>query len=49
MVLDVIVNNSSVSIQIEDPFHPDLDAIMGQVDRAASLQAIDLRGLDIRG
>jgi hypothetical protein len=49
MVLDVIVNNSSVSIQIEDPFHPDLDAIMGQVDQAASLHAIDLRGLDIRG
>ena len=49
MVLDVVVNNRSVSIQIEDPFHPDLDAIMGQIDRAASSHAIDISGFDIRG
>src|SRR5512143_2661890 len=49
MVLDVIVNDSSISIQIEDPFHPDLDAIMGQIERAASSYSIDINGLDIRG
>jgi hypothetical protein len=49
MVLDVIVDNSAVTIEIENPFHPDLDGIMGQIDRAASSHAIDLRGLDIRG
>lgn len=49
MVLDVIINDSSISIQIEDPFHPDLDAIMGQIERAASSYAIDISGLDIRG
>lgn len=49
MLLDVIVNNSAVSIQIEDPFHPDLDAIMGQIRHTASSHAIDISSLDIRG
>jgi hypothetical protein len=49
MLLDVIVDTSPVSIQIEDPFHPDLDAIMGQILRAASSQSIDISSLDIRG
>jgi len=49
MVLDVMVNNSSVTLQIENPFHPDLDAIMAQIARAASLHAVDISGFDIRG
>ena len=49
MVLDVMVNNSSISIQIGNPFHPDLDAIMGQIERAASSHATDISNLDIRG
>ncbi|HXX80417.1 MAG TPA: hypothetical protein VEI46_02655 [Thermodesulfovibrionales bacterium] len=49
MVLDVIVNNSSISLQIENPFHPDLEAIMARIERAASSHAMDISGLDIRG
>jgi len=48
MVLDVIVNDSPISIQIEDPFHPDLDTIMGQIEKAASSHEVDISSLDIR-
>jgi hypothetical protein len=49
MVLDIVINNNSMEIQIGDPFHPDLDAIMNQIDRFASSNDIDIAGLDIRG
>ena len=48
MLLDVIINKESLSIQIEDPFHPDLDAIEGRINKFASSKATDLTGLDIR-
>ena len=48
-MLDVVLNGSPISIQIADPFHPDLNAIMGQIERAASSHAMDISGLDICG
>ena len=48
-MLDVIVNTSTVSLEIEDPFHPDLDALMAEIHRAASSHALDISGLDLRG
>ena len=49
MLLDVIVNNNSMEIQINNPFHPDLDAIMSKIDRFASSNNIDIADHDIRG
>ena len=49
MVLDVIINNVSVSVQIDKPFQPDLDAIHSQVERFASSRGIDIADLDVKG
>jgi hypothetical protein len=49
LVLDVIINDASVSVQIDRPFKPDLDAINSQIERFASSKGIDIIDLDIRG
>ncbi|HWR58535.1 MAG TPA: hypothetical protein VN328_06575 [Thermodesulfovibrionales bacterium] len=48
MVLDVIIDGDSTTIQIPDPFHPDLDGLIGQIDRFAFSKGTDTSGLDIR-
>ena len=49
MVLDVVINDASVTIQIDKPFQPDLDAINSQIERFASSKGTDIADLDIRG
>ena len=49
MVLDVIINNESMTIEIADPFHPDLGAIISQIERFAYSKGTDIAGLDVRG
>ena len=49
MVLDVIINNVSVSVPIDKPFQPDLDAIHSQIERFASSKGIDIADLDVKG
>ena len=49
MVLDVIINDASVSVQIDRPFQPDLDAINSQIERFASSKGTDIVNLDVRG
>lgn len=49
MVLDVIINNVSVSVQIDKPFQPDLNAIHSQIERFASSKGIDIADLDVKG
>ena len=49
MVLDVIINNESMTIEITDPFHPDLNAIISQIERFASSKGTDMAGLDVKG
>jgi len=49
MVLDVIINDNSMTIQIDDPFHPDIDAITTEINRFASLNKIAMAGIDLRG
>ncbi|MDA8432208.1 MAG: hypothetical protein M0Z60_04495 [Nitrospiraceae bacterium] len=49
MLLDVIIDKDSLPIQIPDPFHPDLDGIVGSIGRFAGEKGTDLSGLDIRG
>ncbi len=49
MVLDVIINKVSVSVPIDKPFQPDLDAIHSQIERFASSKGIDIADLDVKG
>jgi hypothetical protein len=49
VVLDVIINDTSVSIQIDRPFQPDLDAINSQIEQFASSKGTDIVGLDLIG
>jgi hypothetical protein len=49
VVLDVIINNVSVSVQIDKPFQPDLNAIHSQIERFASSKGIDIADLDVKG
>jgi hypothetical protein len=49
MVLDVIIDKDSISIEISDPFRLDLDGIVGRIDQFFSSKGIDATGLDVRG
>jgi hypothetical protein len=49
MVLDVIINNESMTIEIADPFHPDIGAIISQIEHFAYLKGAHIAGLDIKG
>jgi len=48
MVLDVIINANSTTIEISDPFHPDIDAIITEINRFASLNKIAMASIDLR-
>ncbi len=48
MIIDVILKEDSTTIEIPDPFHPDLDDVIGQVNRFASSKGTDTSGLDLR-
>lgn len=49
MLLDVNLDNESVSLDIENPFNPDLDAIMVKIEGLAASKKIALNGTDIKG
>ncbi len=48
MVIDVNLNQESTSIEIPDPFHPDLDDVIGRIDRFVSSKGADTSGLDLK-
>lgn len=49
MVLDVVINDTAVTIQIENPFQHDLDAVIAQIERFAYSKGTDIAALDVRG
>ena len=49
MVLDVVIDTASVTIQIDKPFQPDLGAIIVQIERFARSAGTDITVLDVRG
>ncbi len=49
MVLDVVIDAESLTIEIADPFHPDLDKIYRQVQHFALVKGADIAGLDVKG
>ncbi|MFI5296023.1 MAG: hypothetical protein ACHQ0Y_13490, partial [Thermodesulfovibrionales bacterium] len=49
MILDVVIDKDSMSIEITDPFHLDLDGIVGKIDQFSSSKGISIGGIDVRG
>jgi hypothetical protein len=49
VILDAIINNDSVSVQIDKPFQSDLDAIYSQIERFAISKGTDINTLDVKG
>ena len=49
MVLDVIIDDASVSLQIDAPFQADIDVLYSQIERFASSKGTDITALDVRG
>ncbi len=49
MILDAAIDKDSISIEISDPFHLDLDEVVGKIDRFASSKGIAIAGADVRG
>jgi hypothetical protein len=48
MVLDVMIDKDSLTIDIPDPFHPDLDAIVSRIVQFGHTKGADVSGLDIK-
>lgn len=49
MVLDVTINDASVSVQIDKPYQPDLDTIYSEIQRFASSKETEIEALDVKG
>jgi hypothetical protein len=49
MELDVRINGEGISINIENPFHLDLDNIISRIDQLFTARGAKANGLDIRG
>jgi len=48
MVLDVIPDNDSLPVDIADPFHPDIIAIVGRIKEFVHAEGSDMSELDIQ-
>jgi hypothetical protein len=49
MELDIKIDNNSLSIPINNPFHLELDPIMKQINAFASEKGSNIDSLDIKG
>jgi hypothetical protein len=49
VVLDVILNDASLSLQIDAPLQADIESLCSQIERFASSKGADITALDVRG
>lgn len=49
MLLDVAIGKESISLDIKNPYHLDLDALLAQIESFAKARQVALDGLDFRG
>ena len=49
MILDVVIDKNALSIEIADPFHLDLEEIVGKIDQFAASRGIAVSGAEVRG
>ncbi|MDA8388403.1 MAG: hypothetical protein M0Z58_07070 [Nitrospiraceae bacterium] len=48
MLLDVTIGKDSMTMQIDDPFHIDLNAFVSRIENFASPKGVNIRTLDVR-
>jgi len=48
MVLDFFVDRDSITMEISDPFHPDLDGLMNQIVQFARSKSADIDAMAIK-
>ncbi len=49
MVLEVVIDGASVTVQIAEAFRPDIDDIIAQIERLAGSRGADIAALDVGG
>jgi len=49
VVLDVVIDDASVTVQIAEAFRPDIEAITAQIERLAVSKGADIAALDVGG
>ncbi len=49
MILDAVIDKDSMSIEIPDPFHLDLDGIVCKIDQFSSSKGISIADIDVAG
>ncbi|HYA87761.1 MAG TPA: hypothetical protein VEI57_11935 [Nitrospirota bacterium] len=49
MELDISVDKDSISIGIDNPFHLNIDSLVGQIEQFIASKGQKLNGLDVRG
>lgn len=49
MLLDIVLDNDSLTITIEDPFHFDGDTLIEKIHKFAASKEISLLGIDVEG
>ena len=49
MVLEIIIDDASVTVQIPEAFRPDIEDIMAQIERIAVSKGADIAALNVRG
>ena len=47
MVLDVILDNDSLTLDIADPFHPDIIALVSRIEQFVHAKGAAISGLDV--
>jgi len=47
MVLDAMIDGDSLTIDIADPFHPDLVALVSRIEQFVRTKGADISGLDV--
>lgn len=48
MLLDVVIGKDSLSMQIDDPFHIDLNSFVERIEDFASSNGVNVQALDVR-
>jgi hypothetical protein len=49
MILETVIDGASVTVQIAEPFKPDLKAIISQIEQCALSKGTDISSLDVKG
>jgi len=49
MILETVIDGASITIPIAEPFKPDIEAIISQMEQLAMSKGTDLGSLDVKG